>query len=164
MVEEYAPCVLAVNKWDLAREARPEIMPEEYHEYLQKVLPGLWYAPVAATSAVTGENVWGLIKVARDLAAQACRTVTTGVLNRALREACGRRRPKAVKGRLGKIYYGTQTGIKPPTFAIFCNSPDLFDAQYTRYLSARLRESLGFDEVPLCIEYRSSHNREGRGK
>jgi GTP-binding protein len=163
VASEYKPCVLAVNKWDLAVEARPEITPEEYHEYLGKMLPGLHFAPIAVTSALTGQNTWGLVDTALELASQAVQTVGTGQLNRAVQEAVDKRPPPSKKRRRLKIYYGTQTGTAPPAFTLFCNDPRLVDDQYTRYLTGQLRQSLGFDEVPLQIEYRSSHDRPARG-
>ncbi|MFW5858248.1 MAG: ribosome biogenesis GTPase Der [Planctomycetota bacterium] len=158
IADEAKPCIIVVNKWDLAVEARPDITPEEYHTYLGRELPGLYYAPVAVASAKTGENVWGIVQTARDLAEQAARRVGTGELNRALQNAWTRRRPKARQhNRRLKIYYGTQTDVRPPTFLVFCNDPRLVDDQYTRYLVGQLREELGYPEVPLKIDYRTSH-------
>ncbi|MFH0910662.1 MAG: ribosome biogenesis GTPase Der [Planctomycetota bacterium] len=155
--EEAKPCILAVNKWDLARLARPEITPEEYHKYLLSELPWLHFAPIAATSALTGENVWGLIRLAQDLDRQARRCVGTGELNRALQRACEKESPPRVKGRALKIYYATQSALSPPTFLLFCNDPSLAEERYTRYLIGQFRQTLGFEEIPLRLEYRASH-------
>lgn len=159
VIDECKPCVLAINKWDLALAKRPDITPDTYHDYLNKQLAGLYFAPLVPTSAHTGDNVWALIKVAADLHAQASRAVSTGALNRALQDAYAKRRPKAVHGRLFKIYYGTQCGTNPPHFLVFGNDPRRVDDQYTRYLAGQLRAALGMDEVPVRIDYRSSHER-----
>jgi GTP-binding protein len=138
-------------------ENDPQMSPETYHEYLNKILPGLWFCPIVCTSALTGENIWSLISVAKEVQAQAQKKVTTGQLNRALQEAFQKRRPSRVKGRFFKIYYGTQSDTEPPTFLVFCNTPGMVEDQYTRYLAGQLRDAFDMNEIPLKIEYRSSH-------
>lgn len=160
VVDTFRPCVLVINKWDLAKEANPHITLEEYHAYLLDQIPGLYYAPIIATSAVTGFNIWNLIDIARDLAEQARRHVTTGQINKALHAAYEKQRPPMMKSKMFKIYYGTQPQTNPPTIIIFCNHPGLASDQYTRYLAGQLRPALGFNEVPIRIWYRTSHARE----
>jgi len=157
--EAYKPCVLTVNKWDLARAARPGLTAEAYGEYLLDRLPQLYYAPLAVTSAHTGENLWGLVRVCLQLADRACTQVGTGALNRALRAAVDAQAPPVSRGRALKLYYATQTQAPPPTFLVFCNDPRLVTDRYTRYLAGRLRQALGLEELPLSIQYRTSHER-----
>ena len=52
--DEFKSCILVVNKWDLAKD---KATTDDYAEYLTKVLPGLKSAPIAFTTATTGENV-----------------------------------------------------------------------------------------------------------
>ena len=118
------------------------------------------FCRLAGLSAKDGTNVWGLVKSARELARQAAREVGTGALNAALAAARKKRAPKAVGGRLGKIYYGTQVGVSPPAFLLFVNNPAHFDDQYRRYLSGQLRNDLGFPEVPLRLLLKPSREKE----
>ncbi|MHC4871211.1 MAG: ribosome biogenesis GTPase Der [Planctomycetota bacterium] len=155
--EEFKPCIIAINKWDLAVEAKPNITPEEYHDYLVKELPGLYYAPITVTSALSGKNVWSTINIAYDLQKQATQKVTTGQLNKAARAAYEKKHPPMVKGKTCNIYYATQSEVCPPTFIVFCSRPKLIDANYIRYFSGQLRQALGFEEVPLKFSFRSSH-------
>lgn len=155
IAENYRPCILVLNKWDLVQEQRPGVTLEDFQEYIADNLPGLYYCKMAGISAKTGKNVWPLIAAARELHEQAGQEVRTGQINSALAEATRKRRPKPYMGKLGKIYYGTQIGTLPPKFLLFCNNPDAFDDNYVRYLSHQLRDALGFPEVPIKLIFKS---------
>jgi len=150
--DQTKPCIVVVNKWDLARDQHIE--PEDYGRYLEAELPGLEYAPVAIISARTGFNVAGLLDLARNLFEQAGCRVPTADVNRVLDVARERQLPKERQGRRPKVLYGTQIGVRPPTFVIFVNDPGLFDDRYARYFENRFREAFPFSEVPLRIRFR----------
>ena len=42
-------------------------------------------------------------------------------------------------GRRGRIYYGTQAGVKPPTFVLFCNDTKLFPEDYKKFIERQFR-------------------------
>jgi GTP-binding protein len=155
IVEQYKPCVLVVNKWDLAKAQRPNITLTQFQDYIGENLPGLLFTPLAAASAKTGENVWNIIKTCRDLYAQGGRETRTAALNQALAAAFKQRHPRAYGGKIGKIYYGSQVGIRPPTFLLFCNNPLVFDDSYRRYLAGQLREKLDYPNAPLKLIFKS---------
>ena len=160
ITDEYVPCVLVVNKWDLAKE---QAATEDYGEYLTKVLPGLRYAPICFVTAKEGRNVDSLVDLARELDKQARAQVTTGQLNRALRAITEERAPSARKKKgFPKIYYGVQVASRPPTLLLFVNNPEALDENYRRYLVGRLRELLGMSEVPIRLLVR--HHRAKRGE
>lgn len=48
----------------------------------------------------------------------------------------------------------TQIGVKPPTFAIFCNSIKLFHFSYLRYIENQIRKNFGFEGTPLVFKLR----------
>ena len=50
--------------------------------------------------------------------------------------------------------YVTQTGVRPPTFTIFCNDPKLVHFSYERYLVNSLREHFDLSRVPIRIRFR----------
>lgn len=142
------PCVLVVNKWDLARDS---IATGEFMEYLADRLPGLHFAPVVFISALEELNTTGLLDVAFDLDQQARRRVGTGELNRVLEEAFARRRPGGKQGYKAKLFFGTQVETSPPTFVVFVNEPQLYPANYARYLENRLRDAFDFSEIPIRV-------------
>ena len=151
IVDSGRPCVLVVNKWDLARE---KIGTAEFLEYMAERLPGLHFAPAVFISATESFNLAGLIDVSFDLHRQAITRVGTGELNRALEQAFQQRKPGGKKGYKTKIYYGTQVDRSPPTFVVFVNEPGLFPSNYRRYIENRLRDAFDFAEIPVQVYFR----------
>lgn len=151
-LEEYKPVVIAINKWDLARDlARPA----DFGDYLTGVLPALRYAPIVFTTACAGEKVNETIDVALSLHRQAQTRLTTGRLNAALQEILALRGPSAKHGtRPVKIYYATQVAVAPPAIVFFCNDPGLVREEYRRFMLNRLRERTPFKEVPVRLMFR----------
>jgi GTPase len=94
------------------------------------------------------------LNLAAQLHKQAGRRITTGELNRILKQAIGEFAPPVRYNRQGRIYYAAQVGTYPPTVAMVTNGPDLFDQTYTRYLTKVLRDNSPFGEVPLKMVYR----------
>lgn len=150
IAEQYRPCILVINKWDLAEGHEPE----EFEEYLRANLPGLAYAPLSFVSAKRGDNVAETIALAEELFEQSKTRVSTSELNRVVQEAFWASPPKEKAGRRGRIYFATQVEVSPPTFVIFVNYPELFDSNYERYLANRLRDVLPYSEVPLRFFFR----------
>jgi len=157
--EQLKPCVIVVNKWDLAKG---KITTGDYADYLQEALPVLSYAPVSFMTAKTGRRVMPTLEVAQQLFKQAHQRATTAEVNRALGEAVRRRSPRPRFGRIAKFLYGTQVGVAPPTIVIFCNDTDLVDAPYRRYLANAMRQRLDFPEIPVRL-YLRGRNRSDEG-
>jgi GTP-binding protein len=154
LAESFKPCILVVNKWDLAK-GRADT--SAYGKYLSKTLPHLDYAPVAFVTAKDGRNVQSTIDLAISLYKQACSRVSTAQLNAALQQALGARAPAAKRGRgLPRIYYATQAAVRPPTIVLFVNQAHLVGAGYRRFLLNRFREFLPFAEIPIRLLFRSS--------
>jgi len=152
VLEEYKPVVLAVTKWDLARD---KTTAEEFGEYLSRVLPALNFAPVVFLAARTGENVQAAVDVALSLHAQANIRLPTAALNEVLQEILALRGPSPKRGTKPlKIYYATQVAVAPPTIVLFCNQPRLVREDYRRFLLNRLRERTPFKEVPVRLWFR----------
>ncbi len=145
VTSHYKPCVVAVNKMDLA----PQTTLEEWDTYVRDRLPGMSFAPLVCISAQTGQNVMTLIETAVALHEQSFVRAPTGELNRAIEEAVMRQPPPSTSTQFGRIYYATQVAVKPPTIVLFANEPELIDAGYLRYLAGRLRGAFAFNAIPL---------------
>ena len=145
VAESYKPCILAMNKMDLAEW----VAHDEFTAYVRDRLPGAHYFPIVYISALTGEGMPKLIETAQALHEQSFIRASTGELNRLIEEAVARRRPPSTPSRMGKIYYATQVGVKPPSIALFTNEPGLINSNYQRYLANQLRKSLGFGAIPI---------------
>jgi GTP-binding protein len=151
-IAAHHPVVVVVNKWDLAP---PGFDKATFVKYISKTLDGMPFAPILFTSAIHGRNVSKIVDVAHRLHVQAQTRVSTADLNKAIEAAYALKRPRAYKGGVGKIYYGTQVEVAPPTFVLFVDDPARFEDSYTRYLENRFREMLPFPEVPMRINYKS---------
>jgi len=71
-----------------------------------------------------------LLQLAIQLHKQAGTRVTTGDLNRAIREAVEKNAPTMHNSKQPKIFYATQIGTHPPTIVLFTNGPELFEETY----------------------------------
>lgn len=56
-----------------------------------------------------------------------------------------------------------QAGIKPPTFVLFVNDPELFPDDYKKYIERQLRENIGFPGTPLRLYWRGKQGGWGKG-
>ena len=147
--EEYKPCILVVNKWDLVKDRAHS---QDYADYLDQVLTGLRHAPIAFTTALDGKNVQSLLDLSASLFKQASRQIPTGKLNKAVKliseEKTGGSRKK---GGIPRIYYATQVAVRPVSLLLFVNRTSLFSDTYQRYLINRFGQLLGLDEVPIHL-------------
>ena len=152
IAEHYKPCILVVNKWDLAK-GRADT--EDYGEYLLKVLPGLDYAPVAFCTATENKNVQSVIDLATSLHKQARIRIPTGELNQIIQAAISKNLPSPKRGSGAlKILYATQVSTCPPTIVLFVNDSARATKSFERFLLNRLREILPFTEVPIRLIFR----------
>jgi GTP-binding protein len=155
VLDQYKPAIFVVNKWDLAAN-----MPTgKFATYLQSVFPNLDYLPIAFITAKSGKNVQGVLNLAQNLHKQASARVSTGDLNRVLRDALAQQAPPLRQNRRPKIFYGTQVATNPPTIVLFTNGPELFDNTYQRYLLKMFRDHLPFRDIPIKMYLR--HKRRG---
>jgi GTP-binding protein len=152
IVEQFKPCILVMNKWDLAKDFADG---DAYAEYLNKVLPGLSYAPIAFTTATEGKNIQSVLDLAAELFKQAKARIPTGVLNRAVKEIAAQKIGGSRKVGVPKIYYATQVASGPVTLLLFVNRPELFDDNFERFCANKLRELLGIEEVPIRLLLRA---------
>ena len=150
--------IIVVNKWDLVDKETGTM--EKMRKDIMRDLSFMSYAPILFISALTGQRtdrLFELINFAND---QSHMRITTGMLNNVLADAQARVQPPTDKGRRLKIYYMTQTGIKPPNFVIFCNSRELFHFSYQRYIENQIRAVFGLEGTPIRIVIRQKGEKE----
>lgn len=156
IADEFKPCILVVNKWDLAKDRAST---EKFGEYLYKVLPELDFAPVSFTSAIAERNIDSTIDLATALFKQARTRIGTGPLNQALQDAVAAHAPPSKRGRPAKIFYATQISVEPPTLVLFVNDPKRVTMDYEQYLLNQFHERLPFAEVPIRLIFRGRRGR-----
>ncbi len=157
IVDESKPCILVINKWDLAKDSADT---SDYEDYLTRELTGLRSAPLAFTTASEGKNVQSVLDLCAELNKQANTQIPTAELNRVF-ELIKEERSGSVRRKTGfpKFYYATQIAVNPITILMFVNDPRLFDDNHKRYIIGRLQSLLPISEVPIRLLARSHRNR-----
>ena len=141
--------IIVVNKWDLVEKENSTV--KQFTDKIRTALSYMPYAPIIFVSAKTGQRVVKLFEHINYVNEQASLRISTGMLNDVLADATARVQPPTDKGKRLKIYYITQTAVKPPQFVIFCNDAELFHFSYQRYIENCLRETFGFNGTPIKI-------------
>ena len=152
-------CIIVVNKWD-AIEKDGKTM-DKMRQDVMRDLSYMTYAPIVFISALTGQRVDRLFDLINYVNNQAATRISTGMLNTVLADATARVQPPTDKGRRLKIYYMTQTGIRPPHFVCFCNDARLFHFSYQRYLENQIRSTFGLEGTPVRMTIRQKGDKEG---
>ena len=150
--------LLFVNKWDaVAKETNTMV---EFEKEIKNGLPFASYVLMLFGSALTKQRIHRLGDMIYNVAEQQSLRIPTSVLNDLLEDAKMVNPPPAHSGRVAKIYYMTQVGIRPPTFVMFVNDANLIHFSYVRFIENRLRESFSFEGTPIRIVVRSKKDGE----
>ena len=150
--------ILMVNKWDTIEKDTNTI--NAFNKEIRDSLVFAQYTPILYGSALTKQRINKLGEYIFFVAEQQSMRISTAVLNDLLEDAKMVNPPPAHAGRIAKIYYMTQVGIKPPTFVLFTNDANLIHFSYVRFIENRLRESFGFEGSPIRIVVRSKKDGE----
>ena len=150
--------IVVVNKWDLVDKETGTM--EKMRKNIMGDLSFMSYAPVLFISALTGQRTDRLFELINFVNDQTSMRITTGMLNDVLADAQARVQPPTDKGRRLKIYYMTQTGIRPPSFVIFCNKRELFHFSYQRYIENQIRSVFGLEGTPIRMTIRQKGDPE----
>lgn len=150
--------ILMVNKWDTIEKDTNTI--NAFNKEIRDSLVFAQYTPILYGSALTKQRINKLGEYIFFVAEQQSMRISTAVLNDLLEDAKMVNPPPAHAGRIAKIYYMTQVGIKPPTFVLFTNDANLIHFSYVRFIENRLRESFGFEGSPIHIVVRSKKDGE----
>jgi GTP-binding protein len=149
--------LLVLNKKDLV--SRADI--DKRLAASREQLAFMSYAPVVLTSAATGAGVTAIATEAARLLGEASRRISTGQLNKLFEEIVARHPPPSgPAGRHVRLYYATQTNVRPPTFVISTNQPDDIGPAYLRFLTKQLRNAYGFEGTPIRIHLRARRKKQ----
>ncbi|GEK30738.1 GTPase Der [Kurthia zopfii] len=141
--------IIVYNKWD-AVDKDEKTMNEKTKE-IREQFQFLDYAPIAFTSATTGKRVHNLLPVVNRVSENHAMRIQSSILNEVISDAVARNPAPTDKGRRLRIYYATQVAIKPPTFVVFVNEPELMHFTYERFLENRIRDTFEFEGTPIKI-------------
>lgn len=141
--------VIVVNKWDAVE--KDEKTMKELEQKIREHFLYLSYAPIVFLSAKTKRRIHTLLPMINTASENHAMRVETSVLNDIIMDAVAMNPTPTDKGRRLKIYYTTQVAVKPPTFVVFVNEPELMHFSYERFLENRIREAFGFEGTPIKI-------------
>ena len=153
---EGKPFVIAVNKWDLAKNKKEK--KKEIEEKIEEFLPQIGKISIAYISAQKDQGIDKLMQLSERLDKISDRRLTTSELNEFLIEISSRHPHPNKNGRPVKIKYITQPKVRPSHFIIFSNYPNYIKESYKRYLINEIRKEFDFDGVPIRMEFRGSDN------
>jgi len=155
--EKGRACLVGINKWDLIAQT---VKKKAFLEELRYQLKYLAFAPFIPVSAQTGYGLGHLMKTARKVYHQYTLRVGTGQVNQALKKILAGHSLPLMGGQRVKIFYGTQVGVKPPTFVFFVNYPEKVHFSYQRYLVNQLRKEFKMDSTPIRVYFRKREKGE----
>lgn len=152
----YKPIVVVLNKIDMLNK-------EELEKSIKKVKEKLYfidYAPIVPTSAYKKISIDDVLKQINYVYNQSLKRVSTGQLNKAIKQIISLRQPPSYQGKPLKIYYATQLDGKPPAFLLFVNKKEGFKENYIKFLENNIRRILGFENSPLKLIFRGKEEKE----
>jgi GTP-binding protein len=162
MIEEAGRgLVIALNKSD---RISGDEMKAQLKELTGDTFHFLQWAPTVLLSAQRGDGVDRLLDVVDQVAKEHRKRIPTAQLNRFFSEVIEEMPPPLHRGRSVKINYLTQARVRPPTFVLWCNTPEGLSPSYKRFISNRLRETYGFRGTPLRVAVKEKAGRHKYGE
>lgn len=144
--------VIVVNKWDTI-ESNEKAM-KEFEMTIREQFQFLDYAPIIFLSAKTKKRLQRLIPIVKLVSESHTKRIPTNVLNDVIVDAMAMNPTPTIKGKRLKVLYTTQVAVKPPTFIVFVNEPELVHFTFKRFLENRIRDAFGFTGTPIHINAR----------
>jgi GTP-binding protein len=146
--------LIAVTKWDLVEDKDPTTAVRGERDVKERAR-FLRAVPFLFVSAVTGQRARRVLDTILAVATERNRRIPTAEVNRVLEALVARQQPPQDSGREVKLYYGSQIGERPPTFAVVVSDPHAIPESYRRFLENGFREAWGFAGVPIRMKLRS---------
>jgi GTPase len=141
--------IIVVNKWDTVEKDDKTMA--KFEDKVRKEFQFLDYAPIVFLSALTKKRIHTLLPKIILASENHSKRVQTNVLNEVIVDSLAVNPTPSIKGRKLKILYATQVAVKPPTFVVFVNDPELMHFSYQRFLENRIREAIDFEGTPIKI-------------
>ncbi len=144
--------VIVVNKWDLA--GKGDGPRQDFLGRMRLRFPHLAFADSLFVSALTGKGTHRIWKVLERANESHRATVRTSPFNRWLHALVDITPPPMEHHHPIRFYYGVQTGIRPPTFTIFCSKPTALKPPYRRFLTSRAHAEFGGPGSPVRLLFK----------
>jgi GTP-binding protein len=150
-VERGRAVVIALNKLDLLDKKGYATAEQTARD---KLTFAPW-APMVKVSAKTGRGIDVLLDAVSRSAEAFRKRVTTGALNRFFEAVIATHPPPTHGGRAPRLFYITQAESSPPLFVVMASDPEKLHFSYQRYVTNQLRETFGFEGVPVRVRYKA---------
>ena len=148
--------VLIVNKWDLVSE-QPR---EAYMQEIQRRLKFMSHAPVLFVSAKFNRGVEDVLPKALEVWHEGTKQLADPVVDEFIKQAVmSHTRPRKGLRQL-EVIRAYQGGIRPPSFTLLVNDPQLVHFSYQRYLENKLRQTFGFSGTSVRILFKKAPSRK----
>jgi GTP-binding protein len=145
-LEEGKALVLAVNKWDLVKDAEMS----KYRDRLIMNMNAVKDLPVIFTSCKTGRNVklsldiiWSIYEKSKTVIQPDKLAVILKSLNNS----------PEISGKRMKFKFLVQQGVRPPIFVLGVKTPKDVSENLKRFVGNFFRKSYDFEGVPLRISF-----------
>jgi GTPase len=138
--------LIVLSKWDITTIGIEDVRDRLEARIRQR-------PPVVTVSSKTGRGIQRLFDRIEGLFEKYTARISTGELNRFLRELKERREPPTRRGKRLNLLYGTQTTVRPPRFRFFVNDPGLITRDYAYWVENMVRERYDLAGIPVSIDF-----------
>jgi GTP-binding protein len=142
-----------VNKWDEVKGQGGQKR-NEFEQKIRDEFKFQEYAPILFMSAKTGAGVDKLFPLIKEVYEAASQRITTGELNRFVEHLHFEER---------RIFYITQSSIRPPEFIVFTDKGPSLHFSHERYLMNQIRKQFGFRGTPILLKTRAKGTSRAKG-
>ncbi len=150
-IERGKGLIFVINKWDTVKDTSIQ----EFDKLMKAEFQFAPYAPIVYLSALTKKRIHTLMPEVLKVAENIKKEIKTSLINEVIMDAVALNQPPSYKGKRLKIYFTSQTGIKPPKFTFRVNSKGLIHFSYERYLENKIRENFDFTGTPIVLQFKN---------
>ncbi|MBQ3306845.1 MAG: ribosome biogenesis GTPase Der [Bacilli bacterium] len=155
-IERGKGLIIVVNKWDKVDDTTIQ----DFEKLIRAEFQFAPYAPVVFLSALTKKRIHTLMPEIVKVKENIKKEIKTSTLNEVIQDAYQLNLPPSYKGKRLKIYFTSQTGIKPPKFTFRVNNKGLVHFSYERYLENKIRENFDFEGTPIILQFKNRSDDE----
>ena len=143
--------VIVVNKWDLVENKNPK----EWETKIRNEFQFIPYVNFVYLSALNKKRIHTLMPEIIKAYENSIKEIPTNKLNGVIEDAVLMHMPPSYKTKRLKIYFVSQTGVKPPKFTFNVNNKNLIHFSYYRYLENVIRENFDFTGTPIILQFKN---------
>ncbi len=155
-IEKGKGLIFVVNKWDTVKDNTIQ----EFEKLMRAEFQFVPYAPIVFLSALTKKRIHTLMPEIVKVKDNIKKEIKTSILNDIIQDAYQLNLPPSYKGKRLKIYFASQTGIKPPKFTFRVNNKGLVHFSYERYIENKIRENFDFTGTPIELQFKNRNEEE----